>query len=472
MTKRQFLNQLSYHLTQLNNEERKEIMSFYEDRFNNAVYEGKTEEDIIAELETPEQIAQNVLTEYGIEKRVKEKRVEPASVIGLIFFDLFVSSWLIPVLSAVSGSLVISWFSYFTVFGTFFRYGFGTGLASFIIATGGYALFLVFIIYFVTMSIKLVLSIFTWHVRVFSGDHNAPLALKIDAFNIFDYLKQIKITHAVLGIVALAGLVISIGGGAIWRATAKPAEQVEGVLEVYEYDVDSLDNYTLETYLANAAITVEYGETDQLVIRHQNNSDADVEYTELTNGLEIKDVTQYNAWNNLNGFDFFVQFLSKDLDFTTSDTMTILVPVGMNFADLSITTTNGTLDISGMDAAIFDAATVNGTVTITESIADSLKVTSTNGEISITDVFASNVFIEGVNGEIKITDLNDGTNDGESLTIDLVNGEVNIDDAYFKEVSVDNVNGDVNYYNTDLTYIADTVSLDTVNGDENSNVPH
>ncbi len=471
MTKREFLNQLSYHLTQLNNEERKEIMSFYEDRFNNAIYEGKTEEDVIAELETPEQIAKNVLLEYGIEKRVKDKRVDPASVMGLIFFDLFVSSWLIPVLFTISGSLVISWFSYFTVFGTFFKYGFGTGLATFIITTGGFALFLVFIIYFIALSVKLILSIFSWHVRVFSGDHSAPLALKVDTFNAFDYLRQIKITHAVLGTIALAGLVVSVGGGAIWRATSKPVEQIEGVLEVYEFDVADLDNYTLEVDLMNAAVDIEYGTTDQIVIRHQNNSEADVVYTELTNGLKVVDHSQYNFWENVTGLDFFIQFMNKELAYE-ADTMVIYIPEGMTFAELSILTVNGALDIEGMNATIIDLETANGIIDLTEVTADSIKVTSVNGEIHLDDVFGSSVYIEGVNGEIAITDVNTATNDGEKLDITLVNGEIIITDAYFRVVNVDNVNGDIDYRNSDHNYVADSINLNTVNGSESSNVAH
>lgn len=471
MTRKQFINQLSYHLTQLSAEERREIISFYEDRFNNAVYEGKTDEHIIAELETPEQIARNVLFEYGIEKRVQERRVEPASIIGLVFFDLFISSWLIPVLVTVSGAITMSWFSYFTVFGSFFKYGFGTGLATFLITTAVFAVYLVFIVYFVALSVKLVLSIFTWHVRVFTGDRHAPLAVQLDSFSLFEQLAKVKLTHKVFGIIAIAGIVIAAGGTSIWRATAKPVEATEGILEVYEYDVTSLDNYTLDVSLSNAAVDVEIGTTDQVVIRHQNNSEAEVVYTELSNGLQIVDMSKNNLWDNVTGIDFFIQFMNRDFDFTP-DTMTILIPEDMTFTKLEIATANGMIEVEGMEATVLDIETVNGTITITETTADTINSLTTNGETELMDVFAKQVFIEGVNGEINIEDLNTPDNDGDKLVVTLVNGEITITDAYVKDVTVDNVNGNIDYHNSDHSYVADRIDLETVNGSESSNVAH
>ena len=43
MNRKQFITALSRQLSQLSTEERNEIISFYEDRFNNAIYEGGVE---------------------------------------------------------------------------------------------------------------------------------------------------------------------------------------------------------------------------------------------------------------------------------------------------------------------------------------------------------------------------------------------------------------------------------------------
>jgi len=469
MSRKQFISKLSYHLSALNIEERREIISFYEDRFNNAVYEGKTDEDIISELETPEEIARNVLSEYGIQKRVKEQRVEPTSILGILFFDLFITSWLLPVLVTVTGALTMSWFSYFATFSVFFNFGFGTALAAFILSTAVFAVYLVFILYLIAVVIKLVLFLFTWHVRVFTGNKNINLIDRLESFNLFDELKKIKITHKLLGIIALTGVVVAVASVGIWRTVAKPTELINGTIETHEFEVSDLENYSLSTLLSNAAVDVEYGTSDKVVVTFNNYDEAEITYTELTNGLDIEDKTRYEFWDNVSGMDFIISLLNNDLVFNPSH-MTIEVPVGIEFAELEIHTDNGEIDVEGMNATILDISTANGTLSLTGVEADSIKSVTVNGEITFDDVFAGTVFIESVNGEIELNDINTASIDGARLDITLVNGEITVSDAYFKRVDIENVNGNVSYFNTDRSYIAESVQLETVNGKESSNV--
>jgi|GEM_PF-5680673 len=65
--KKRFLEELKRLLAPLQENERQEILDFYEERFNTGLlYEGKTESQIVDELERPEDIARNVLKEYGL----------------------------------------------------------------------------------------------------------------------------------------------------------------------------------------------------------------------------------------------------------------------------------------------------------------------------------------------------------------------------------------------------------------------
>ena len=75
MNKNDFLRRLDSELGVLDKEERKELLDFYEERFySGKIYEHKTEEEIIADLESPEVIARNILAEYGVSpKFVKTK---------------------------------------------------------------------------------------------------------------------------------------------------------------------------------------------------------------------------------------------------------------------------------------------------------------------------------------------------------------------------------------------------------------
>src|SRR6056300_625375 len=109
MNKLDFLRRLDKELSVLDKEERREILAFYEERFyTGTIYENKTEEEVIADLESPETIAKNVLAEYGVSPtyvKTKEERYSSVSttrVILLIAFDLIVATWVIPTLFSVA----------------------------------------------------------------------------------------------------------------------------------------------------------------------------------------------------------------------------------------------------------------------------------------------------------------------------------------------------------------------------------
>ena len=122
MNKLDFLRRLNSELGVLDKEEKKQILAFYEERFySGTIYENKTEQEVISELESPEVIARNVLEEYGVSPKyvkTKEERytgVNLSQLIVLILFDLFIASWLIPSLYSIVVSIFGSTLSYFGV---------------------------------------------------------------------------------------------------------------------------------------------------------------------------------------------------------------------------------------------------------------------------------------------------------------------------------------------------------------------
>lgn len=469
MNRKQFITALSRQLSQLSTEERNEIISFYEDRFNNAIYEGKEEIDIIQELESPEEIARNVLNEYGIEKRYRERKVEPTSILGILFFDLFVSSWLLPVIIAVPASLSASWFSYFFTFEVFFKYSFGIAMGAFLISTGAFMVYLVFIIYLVAAATKLVLSIFNWHVRVFTGDRYLNLIDNLNRFSIFEQLAKIKITHKVLGLIAAIGLAVTFTSTIIWRNVTPKTTEIDTVVEITEYSVSNLDNYNLTADLANSSIEIKYGSTDEVVVTFHNTDDADVEYTETTNGLIIKDKSINSWFDNTSAVDWLITLMQNDFTFTGSS-MVIEVPVGISFSELDFETLNGEIVIDDVTTSVLNASSTNGEITLTEFVTNVLSVDAVNGEISIANSFANDAIIDSVNGMIIINNLNTAANDGDSMIVTLVNGEISVDNAYFLDVELNTVNGAISYFNDDATYILDSLDITTVNGQTSHNV--
>ncbi len=116
MNKNQFLVELNKELQPLNNAERNEIIDFYKERITKGtLYEGKMEEEVILELESPKLIAQNIFAEYGIneekiEKQTKDKSTNIMGIIGVICLDIFVFSLLGFISGFIWGHMIFFFF--------------------------------------------------------------------------------------------------------------------------------------------------------------------------------------------------------------------------------------------------------------------------------------------------------------------------------------------------------------------------
>jgi len=93
MTKYNFLNELERRLGKLPESDRREIMADYEEHFANANEAGKSDEEAIATLGSPEKIAKEVVADYHIEVAQETKNVSNAfraifAVGGLGFLNL------------------------------------------------------------------------------------------------------------------------------------------------------------------------------------------------------------------------------------------------------------------------------------------------------------------------------------------------------------------------------------------------
>lgn len=95
MTKNKFLQQLNASLKRLSEKERTDILKDYEEHFTFGLEEGKSEEEIVASLGSPAQIAKELLADYHIEKVTASATTGNVfraiwAVIGLGFFNLLI----------------------------------------------------------------------------------------------------------------------------------------------------------------------------------------------------------------------------------------------------------------------------------------------------------------------------------------------------------------------------------------------
>lgn len=94
MDKQKFMNQLRNELRQLPVQEREEIEVDYEEYFEQAKLEGKTEEEVVQSLGNPKKIAKELMTIYSLEQLEKNPTMKQMiqsvfAVIGLSILNVF-----------------------------------------------------------------------------------------------------------------------------------------------------------------------------------------------------------------------------------------------------------------------------------------------------------------------------------------------------------------------------------------------
>lgn len=95
MTKEQFMSTLDKHSTKLPEEEREEVLRDFEEHFAIGYEEGKTDEEIIKGLGSPQQIAKELVATHHLDQMESKSSAGNIiravwAVIGLSFFNLVI----------------------------------------------------------------------------------------------------------------------------------------------------------------------------------------------------------------------------------------------------------------------------------------------------------------------------------------------------------------------------------------------
>lgn len=110
MTQNEFLSELKAHLSKIPKNEREKIVEYYAEIINDKIDEGKTEEQAVSELGSPEQVAQSVLEDYSDNDSKNKENKKSHSVGAIIGFSVLIPFviLMIAVLGVVSLSFIIS----------------------------------------------------------------------------------------------------------------------------------------------------------------------------------------------------------------------------------------------------------------------------------------------------------------------------------------------------------------------------
>lgn len=184
MTKYNFLNELDRRLAKLPEADKKDIMRDYEEHFESASEVGKSDDEIIATLDSVEKIAKEVAADYHVEIAQEKSDVSsvfravfavgglgflnlvfvlgPAIAVGAIIFALGISGIAFiasPILFLFFSGIGLQPFTWFELFSTLLACGIGIFMS---IGT-----------YYVTKwAIKITTRYLAFNLRVVRGDKN------------------------------------------------------------------------------------------------------------------------------------------------------------------------------------------------------------------------------------------------------------------------------------------------------------
>ena len=494
--KKRFLEELKKHLAQLNQEERNEIIRFYEERFDTGMrYEGKTEEEIVEELESPIQIARNVLSEYGYSfKTTKEptenvdSSIKVGSLIGLVLFDIFLAAFLIPLM-----------FSLFV--------GFGSGLLGFLgamilwpfvegnvvlsillFAIGLSYLWFLLVIWLWDILIGFISWLIRWHLDVFRYTKSKQVTKTLRQLRVQTYIRRspkLQRTKSFLAIISVFLIVGGFIGSAMQFSTIVEGADYSLVQESYDFSIDESKELTLVSNLNYANVTVRRGQVTEITV-HVNYYEDDeifVEFDEDNYRLSLTQETQ-TIRRIFSVGSFFRWFSSKP-------SIEVIVPEGFMFDvidldsslglvtlrdlqanSLNVKTHNGKVLVENMQVnGNLDIETTNGSITLQTVDSNEIKLKTTNGSIRLQNSNSMRYHLTTTNHNIIIRNLNTVDVPGNDLYAKTTNGNIDLEEVYVLDVTLQTTNGNIDYLNTDLTFILNRLSTSLTNGNRTINVP-
>ncbi len=524
MNKNKFLTQLNKNLQALNKTEREEIINFYEERFEKGVvYEGKTEQEVVNELEEPDVIAKNVYEEYGInadyilnnsnyhienentnnvsdanadnnelvEKNInnnqgnfqnensyyKKSKFNVGKIIVVILLDILVLSSLLPALLGIiialgtSGiaMLPLSVMPYIPDTNTYTILGrIGISLAS----LGLMFLLIAAMLLLLRLFIKIMEFTVNIHYNAFTNKAGRNIRFKTEGRK----TRKIFIKGTILGMLLFTGaIVVLVLNYSDFKDNFK-LEHIEA--EEYKKDIDIDGIWSMNINIDMAKVDFKYTDLSEIKVIYSYYEKDEIVF-DINNENKMITIEQ--------NVDYWKEWYNDMFHWVKSDEITIYLPKDLEFKNLSvdasnasldlnlenskelesvnIKTSNGKINVSNVTTSYLRLDTSNGSITLTNVVAKKVYTETSNGSINFSSVKSNDIYSKTTNGRIEMTNVSAITDIGSVFNIKSSNGSIILTDIYIKEVFAKTSNGNITFNNQDQAYSFFKRCLQTSNGD-------
>ncbi|PAT01528.1 hypothetical protein CI105_06495 [Candidatus Izimaplasma bacterium ZiA1] len=502
MNKVDFLRKLNQALGILEPNERKEILDFYEERFySGTVYENKSEAEVISELESPDVIARNVLSEYGINSKyvkTKEERYEHVSVfrvVLLLMFDMFILTWLAPSLLAVSFSLFASLISYIpTAMAILGEFG-SNATYIFMFVTAIYIFLLLFAMVVFDLFVFVCKKTVLWHMNVFKIRGRAKVAKKMHRVGVEPWFRRHKKASGFRKFLFVGAIVAVIFSGyQIYKDDA-------GIISEYQNQTLITDEYTLDVSsdienLVSWNLDVDYDDLDVEIVaingdfikvthNYYEKNQFSLLFNEESNLLKTSNKVKFDLFN----IDFF-KYLFMD-----RQNVVIEVPKELLINIVDVETAIGNVEMLAINTGTLDVITATGRITLdTMEISGKVDLNVATGNIKATNIESTNsdatvifsvttstgnIYLNNVEflrinvnvetGRVTIKDIGSATSPVTYVNTSGGTGSVNYEEVYSEAVTITASTGSISYYNDD-EFTPTTLVLNTNTGHIDQNI--
>ncbi len=491
MNKNKFLTELNKKLQYLSNEEREEIISFYEERFEKGTLcEGKSEEEVIKDLESPDVIAHNVYTEYGINTEVfkedkesiaeKGKKKNVLLIILIVFADLAI---LLPIvsslLSVVFGIGVASLATLISGFAALFPTNIYSILGKISIMIG---LIGISILLFIATLMLLKLFVKTMEIlinlnyNIFTGKRGRNFRIKSESKK----TRRVVLKGAILGmLLLLVGLILA---GINFRDFKENYTLEHTGEDVYEETINLELDWDLNVEALDAKVNFMYVESDEMSIDYSYykkdefifNVDNDNKIITIDKAVNWEDWFRY-SYHYVEPDEITIK-LPKDMKYKSIEMNLSNSDFTHDFQNstylekIDIYTSNGNLEISNANAGEIRLRSSNGKIVVNSTSSQKIELKTSNGKVIMNDILVNNIYARTSNGGISLNNVKATNNVISDYNIKTSNGKIDLENVYAFRLTIKTSNGDINFNNDDSTYIIDYLCLTASNGKKLGNM--
>ncbi len=443
LTKLEFLKKLEKKLKILDETERKEILSFYYERFDIDEKNNKPEDETLAELGSIDDIAENILVEYGYEKEVFTKKPENFMIkTGIILFDLIIGIWVL-LLVLIVGLVCTSGIVF--VFSTpvlFFQYNLRDALILFP-STIGLLLFFTFIgLILLELFLIMLKNIIKWHIKIFNPLKKGNFE-KIDKLTILPIFKKFKITKKrYIQILVICLLLVSCryisNFFIVQNFTPSYLYSKEYTCDL-ENELNGSSTWDISVKVTDTNIKITKTSSDLLKIKRNYSTEKinfDVLFDKENNKIDIMMRNTGIGWFNAINFRFF------KLD-SSNQSILIEIPEKLLVGNMSIYSTNEEFQLENIKLNNLLVSISNGSVDISDITSNNNISLSTSNETIETKNLQSNIIdIKNRNGQIILKNSL-----ADAITTSTINDDIIVNDVRAKSISSKTLNSLIEYKN-------------------------